>query len=72
MSFYAMINDRAKANYSGPELTRENYEEVWFPAWFGAAQNIHDEFVAEGLTVTAAAVKVIIDENKKLSGYEGV
>ena len=64
--YYEMINARAKATYTGPDLGTPNMDyNIWVYHWFATCELIHDEFVAAGLTNTATYLRDLIERDKK-------
>lgn len=64
--FYNMIHSRADKNWREP-VNRENYER-YAAHWLNCARAIKEDFLAEGLPETAAAIDKIIIEQSKING----
>jgi hypothetical protein len=61
--FFDMIHEKAHSTWMGGKIDKANFDE-WVEHWFASAESIHDTFVREGLTDTAAYMRTMIDDTK--------
>lgn len=61
---YGIINKRAEADYTGPEITKDSFK-TWSDHWFATAEVIAKEFDIARLPATAKAVRDIIQEQQR-------